>query len=291
VASTQKVKENPNAMVESCPVGVGVVTLTAGPLRVDTRKNLEVEWNHSAESTNKDWIGLYKIGSDHTNYTTYEMVKGGKRTGSLSFVAPDEYGLYEFRYISNNYQLFGTSNKIRVGPSFQLNKTVLAERQVQIEVQKLEGSDPIDYAWIAVYPSKSSTYLEYQWAKESRFTFNLPKAGLYQFKLFGMKSLHSLAATIDHTVQGSDSLKLKFTDNSTFIEFDLTTVDVNCDKVWVGLYLQNETDQKQWRFCKWLYENKGTVTLRRPTVGGSYEARLFAYGTHDVVVKSSPCSL
>jgi len=44
-----------------------------------------------------DWVGLYRLGADNTDYLAYRYLSG--LTGTTTFIAPTEPGQYEFRYL------------------------------------------------------------------------------------------------------------------------------------------------------------------------------------------------
>lgn len=270
-----------------------VVSLVATPKRVNTGAPIQVSWKHTAQPTSSDYVRIYQQGAPNSSYwsnTQYFMIPGtGKREGVLSFDAPQSFGLYEMRYISPNksgLQLFGTSNLIRVGPEFELTVKPVDQHQVTISIKKTEGEGAPN-AWIAVYPARSPNYLEYQWVpKDMDHTFKLPKAGLYLFKLFADKGVDSLVATTEYKVDGDDMLKLDITDNATMIEYKLSTLDAS-DNVWVGLYLTSEQDQRRSTMYKWIKDTAGAIKMNKPRYPGTYELRLFAYGTHNVLMTSN----
>jgi hypothetical protein len=55
-----------------------VVKLKISPERVDFGKAINVEWEHSAEPTVRDWIALYAEGKSGREYVTFEWVSQRK---------------------------------------------------------------------------------------------------------------------------------------------------------------------------------------------------------------------
>lgn len=64
-------------------VDTDVVKLVLSPTRVDCGKAINVEWQHSAEPTSRDWIALYLEGKSGKEYVTYEWVSQRKGTSWL----------------------------------------------------------------------------------------------------------------------------------------------------------------------------------------------------------------
>jgi len=285
-------KPNPNqGMIDTTPPQPdAVVVLSASPERSNAgSSSFEVKWKHSAEPTSKDWIGMYRPGAPNNSYITYQTVSAsGRREGTLSFPPTWVLGDFEFRYMSNNYQLFGTTGLVRVGPTFQLTPVVKQERTVEIQIKKTAG-DSAPNAWIGLYHGNVSSYLHYEWVPkdEMSITFQLPpkKTGLWRFKLFGAKTEDTQIAECTYKIEGDDTLSLRFTDNATVISYNLNTVDHSSDRVWVGLY-QKDAENRKWKFTQWIYSSEGSCTINKRPPAGVYQARLFARGTLDVLAQS-----
>jgi len=49
-----------------------------------------------APGNNNDWIGIFKADAGDRSYITYQYL-GGRKSGTLTFAAPEEVGKYNFR--------------------------------------------------------------------------------------------------------------------------------------------------------------------------------------------------
>jgi len=91
------------------------------------------------------------------------------------------------------------------------------------------------------------------------------------------------------TVKGSDSLSLKINKetNKAIVEYSVTTVDPAKDSVWVGIFHTNQTDSHYYRRYKYITNHEGSFEVKAMQTAGTYEARLFACGTYDVLATST----
>jgi len=277
------------------------VKLTLDKTRVESGATVTVTWEHSAEPTKADWVALYKVDATNKYYISsmWEKIEGSadKRFGSISFTVPANFGMCEFRYICPSardaYQVFGVSNPFRIGPSFVLQKEVISDTEIKVTVKK-EAGEAHPYGWIALFPSTSTSYLKpwHYLTQDTTIHFTIPKkSGLYFVKAFAAKAADSLAGVLEHRVAGTDVLQFRPTDNSVNISYDLSSVDVATDNVWVGLYPITETSNDKWKQFTWLRSNKGECTMKRPrNPSGQYELRLFAFGSMVTLTKSNTAS-
>jgi len=83
------------------PPGTAVTaSLTARPTVVAPRGQLQVDWAISGPGFD-DWIGLFRVGDANLAYLDYQYTTG-RTTGTQTWVAPSQPGLYEFRYLPND---------------------------------------------------------------------------------------------------------------------------------------------------------------------------------------------
>jgi WD40 repeat protein len=90
--------------------------LIASPASSSPREIIRLKYSN-ASGNRGDWIALYPIGETSENYDKrYEEYLYGKVSGELSFIAPEEEGLYQFRLFADwpNYDAIAISNSIRV---------------------------------------------------------------------------------------------------------------------------------------------------------------------------------
>jgi len=307
----QRASDNPVVELESVPVKLvrsregpvqdstlhqgldrdSVIKLVATPAQVDYDGTITLLWEHTAEPTVSDWIGFYTDGASPKDYLTYEWV--GTKRGTTNFKAPAISGNYIFRYFVNkSYVCWGSSNLVAVGPSFELIPSVLNAIEVKITVKQLSGQ-PCPNAWVAMYePDKDNkSYYTYSYlGTNSELTFKIPKVGIWEFRLFPQKS-YNTAATCKVDLNGNDKIDLSIVNNQAVISYKVVTVDPYYDNVWIGIFNQNETDNKQWRRYKYVYSSEGQLFVKAMQTQGTYEARLFARGSSTVLCRSNTVTI
>jgi len=84
----------------SVTVNQQLLTLTATS-PVTTGGNITVTWSGASITTPGDWIGLYLVGAPDNPEISWQYT-GGLAAGSLTFVAPNSPGTYDFRYFPND---------------------------------------------------------------------------------------------------------------------------------------------------------------------------------------------
>jgi hypothetical protein len=73
------------------------VSLTVTPGLVTPGGQLQVSWTAPGEFG--DWIGLFIVGASNFDYLDYQYTSGAT-SGTQTWTAPVEPGLYEFRYFT-----------------------------------------------------------------------------------------------------------------------------------------------------------------------------------------------
>jgi hypothetical protein len=268
-----------------------IIKLVVSPPQVDFGDLITLEWEHSEMPSVSDWIGLYFDTAESKEYLTYEWVTAKK--GKITMKAPMIPGIYSFRYFVNKtYVSWGKSNPVKVGPTFQLTPTVVSPTEVKIKVDQLSGH-PCPNAWLAMYePEKDnkSYYTYFYLGVSSELRFKIPKVGVWEFRLFPQKTYYP-AETCRVNLNGNDSLSLEIVNNQAVIKYNLMTVDPYCDNVWIGIFNQDETDNRQWRRYKYVSESSSTVSVKAMQTPGTYEARLFACKSTNVLCRSNPVTI
>jgi len=274
-----------------------VIKLVAGPDQVDYEGTITLIWEHTNEPTVSDWIGFYSEIASPKDYLTYEWIVTPKspaaKKGTLTFKAPTISGNYIFRYFVNkSYTCWGSSNIVKVGPSYDLTPTVIDANEVKITVKLLRGQ-PSPNAWVAMYePDKDNkNYYTYSYlGTNSELSFKIPKVGIWEFRLFPQKAYYP-ASSCRVDLNGSDKIELSIVNNQAVISYKVVTVDHYYDNVWIGIFNQNETDNKQWRRYKYVNSSEGKLFVKAMQTPGTYEARLFANGTPTVLCRSNTVTI
>eukprot|EP01127_Copromyxa_protea_P012657 TRINITY_DN3318_c0_g1_i1.p1 TRINITY_DN3318_c0_g1~~TRINITY_DN3318_c0_g1_i1.p1 ORF type:complete len:720 (-),score=194.55 TRINITY_DN3318_c0_g1_i1:72-2195(-) len=291
---SQKEEHKPDPVSDVEPVNKpdsDIVKLKLSPERVDFGKALNVEWEHSAEPTVRDWIALYADGKSGRDYVTYEWVS--QRKGAISFSAPHTYGNYHVCYFTNgSYETYGVSNSVAVGPLYDF-RAELNGNDIVVNVEPQTGT-PCAQAWVAMYSSNSSglgDYYTYQWVGDNKkLTFQVPKTASWNFKLFPHKTLNPVASC-DVEVKGENKLSVSVEGNLIHVNYSVATLDPSRDKIWIGIYFCEEGNQRQFRRRKVIGEKEGIWTCKKMIHKGIYEARLFACGTYEVRERSAAINI
>jgi len=283
--------ESPKGTLESTLA----VQLTATPVYPDIGNVITVQYEITNGQTSPyDWVGLYPIDSPNKNYTTYQWTGRDKTKGSLTFAAPSPYGDYQFRYFpGSTYQHAAMSNVIKVGPQIllQAHFDSLAPNKLCVRWNKLSGNE-YSRAWIGLYEktqADSKQYLTWEYANKpsNELIFDVPiKPQQYQFRFFANSYLDVVRSNVV-VVEGEDTLSAELKDNTVTVKPHIVTVDPHYDSAWVGLYFVSETNNRQWRRYKYVYDRNTQIEFKAPKTPGEYEARLFVNKTYDLLLKSN----
>eukprot|EP01097_Dermamoeba_algensis_P008103 TRINITY_DN526_c0_g1_i1.p1 TRINITY_DN526_c0_g1~~TRINITY_DN526_c0_g1_i1.p1 ORF type:complete len:379 (-),score=99.97 TRINITY_DN526_c0_g1_i1:131-1267(-) len=319
VESTQKDqnrKQDPFPMnagnTETILKGVGV-RLTAQPSEVDCGGVIKVNWTvdeppagskffvHTPSTS--DWIAMYTKGADFKNYETWEWLPVVAKSGTINFTAPTKVGELTFKYYSQkSFNLCAVSNTIALGPRFDMTLTPIVgsdKRTHQLSVKQLFGGS-YPNAWVALYEKrairkKDSQYYTWQWVSaghpstndvnEKNLSFDIPKAGQWEFRLFlqrlpfwGEEESSAAIQSVSLLIEGDDRLVFTVQPelNQVTVEYSISVADPKTDSVWIGIYHANQMDNRQHRRYKFISDQKGKITFKKLQHAGLYEARLFA---------------
>ncbi|PRP85070.1 hypothetical protein PROFUN_07254 [Planoprotostelium fungivorum] len=294
-------KEFPSAPANSDKPAEGAsalsVRLTVTPANPDVGNVITVEWNITSEnfSTNHDWIGLYQLNQPNKKYETYQWVGRDKKSGSLTYYAPKIYGQYEFRYFFNNsYVHVEKSIPVTVGPQMEV-KAVLDETvgKIRVEWTKISGNE-YSSAWVGLYDKSQGDnrkYITWEYAKNGGLTFDAPiKPSLYEVRYF-TNSYHDISRSNAIHIQGEDRINVRVKEGRVHVDLNIVSVDPAYSNAWIGLYLSQQGDNRQWRRYKYIKDRSAGVSFGCPKTAGEYEARVFANKTYDLLLKSSTFNL
>ncbi len=189
------------------PVSGPVVRVGAGV--VAPGESLEVSFAGSREQV-RAWIGLFRQGASDRQYSLWQYTESGS-SGSLTFVAPAEPGVYEFRmFEGSGYDLLAVSTpfEVRVGaaqpqpvatPSLSVSVAVVAAgSQVEVAFSGMPGNDT---DWVGLYRMDADDRQHLRWlytrgAVNGILTFQGPSdAGRYEFRAFELNGYTRLAVS------------------------------------------------------------------------------------------------
>jgi len=268
------------------------VELTAQPQLVDTGNTINVEWAiASGLSSNRDWIGLFALDKANKEYVTYQWTGKQLAKGTLSFSAP-AMGEYEFRYFPNgSYQHISRSNKVRVGPQFEITAVLDKENKKLIAKWKQISGNVYPKAWIGLYEksqTNNNNFISYQNVnKNSDVAFAAPfKPREYEFRFF-TNSYVDIARSNAVLIEGQDSMTATYNSGNLTVKLNLVSVDPYYESAWVGVYFTHEKDNRQWRRYKYIASRTDDVQFNGPKTPGEYEVRMFANKTYDLLLKSN----
>eukprot|EP01118_Nematostelium_gracile_P013362 TRINITY_DN502_c0_g1_i1.p1 TRINITY_DN502_c0_g1~~TRINITY_DN502_c0_g1_i1.p1 ORF type:complete len:669 (-),score=243.04 TRINITY_DN502_c0_g1_i1:82-2088(-) len=288
-----QIKPSDSTMEEKPQEGQFVVKLNT-PEVADIGNTIVVDWEMTiGQSTPNDWIGFYAVDQPNKSYITYQWrgnVEGNK--GSVSFVAPNYYGTFEFRYFVNkSYQHTAISNRIVVKPRVELQATVdESKNTILVDWNQLTGNK-YPRAWIGFYSKSQENnkqFLTWEYAAQPQVSFTKPvKPGQYEFRFF-TNSFEDVARSNTITVEGEDSLKATYENGVLTVDAHIVSADPASDGVWLGVFFTSEKDNRQWRRYKFVTIRDGNIEFKSPPkTHGEYEVRLFANKTYDLLAKSN----
>jgi len=271
------------------------VVLNATPSVVDVGSVVTIKWEVlSGSSTNYDWIGYYSIDQPNRSYITYEWRGNEEHTGTVSFTVKN-YGDFEFRYFPTNssYQHAAISNRVHVGPEFELSATYKKETNKFVGKWAQKSGNSYPSAWVGLYEksqTNSKQYLAWEYAygkPNNEILFDSPvKPGEYEMRFFPYSYVDIVRSNCLR-VEGEDTLVATPTATGVSVKTHIVSVNPAYETAWIGVYFTSETDNRQWRRYKYISERNQEVEFRGPRTTGEYEVRLFANKTYDLVKKSN----
>lgn len=95
-------------------------TVNATPGSVAAGQSINVNWSAPQGHSTSDWVGLYTVGADDSNYASQQLIASSATTGVLTFAAPAAAGQYEFRYFLSDNTKVATSGTVTASAT-QLN--------------------------------------------------------------------------------------------------------------------------------------------------------------------------
>lgn len=303
----EEVKESPvdDSLKESISaVSKANFELKPSADRVEAGDTITVTWTSEDDKpiNSTDWVGLIAAGSPlSAKPDQWYWVPNTNKQGALVFNTPAVFGQYEFRfYVNRSYNTCAVSKPFFVGPNIKLNAVETATdnkfpRQVTVSYEKLWGKERTS-SWVAMYPkSQKDNYYwtSYQWiAKDQKVTFDVPKAGEWEFRFFPERSKPFVdVARASLVVQGNDKLELTHQreQNQITVKCNIETVDPAAENAWIGIYRVTEENQRQYRRYKYITTRDATLTFKALQHSGTYEARLYVADL--IVARSNPIEI
>jgi len=154
-------------------------------------------------------------------------------------------GEYEFRYFPNgSYQHISRSNKIRVGPQFEVVAVLDKANNKMIAKWKQISGNSYPKAWIGLYEksqTNNNNFMSYQTVgKSSEVAFPAPfKPREYEFRLFA-NSYVDIVRSNAILIEGSDSITATYNNGNLTVKLNVVSVDPYYESAWLGVYFTHE---------------------------------------------------
>jgi hypothetical protein len=280
-----------SSVIDRCKIRVS-------PSRPDLGQDITVSWTEYDSPAESDWISM---NDAHTGEKlSWSWVGEASRDGKVTFKA-QTLGEVVFCYVNKSKHIMAKSAPIFIGPEFEFKTEKIGEMKYALKFQQISGIQHAN-AWVGLYQKGASNenYYSYQWVANAvnlSLIFDIPKTGHWELRLFPLRNLigkYIHVGSTSITIEGNDKLQLIIPEKEEIatIHYALSSVDTERDSVWIGLYLIQEIDNKQYRRYKKIKGpnteySKGTITFKKPIHSGVYEARLFAFGSLDIILKSN----
>ena len=272
-------------------------TISASPIEATPGDEITVIYS-GAPGFDTDWIAIYRTdAAARDRYGEWYYLRG-KKSGTLTFTAPQEVGEYEFRMFENfggggGYNDIARSNIVSVGPMGP-QSTISAspiEATPGDEITAIySGAPGFDTDWIAIYRTGAANerYGEWYYLRGERngtLIFTAPReAGEYEFRMFGnwgggggyndiaRSNIVSVGPMGPQSTISASPIEATPGDEITVIYSGAPGFDTD----WIAIYRTDAAARD--RYGEWYYlrgERNGTLTFTAPQEIGEYEFRMF----------------
>ena len=265
-------------------------TLEIADNTIELGQSVTVNWDTSASSITRDWVGLFVTGAGDRSYLDWEYTT--TKSGDFT-VTPTTPGRYEFRYFLNNgYERVAQSATVTVTPpptqvrDYRLeiaDRTVATNEPIILSIKA--GGTSITRDWVGLYRTSASDRQFIEWktvpGRNSNLTFAIDTPGTYEFRYFLNNGYERVATSETITVEQPDEETLTYQ-----LEIDQTKVDRG-ERVtlswntnsrdnardWIGLYRVGSSPNS---YLDWAYVSgrAGTIDADTNRVG-TYEFRYY----------------
>lgn len=243
----------------------------------------------------RDWVGMYRVGAGEREYLAWQWTDG-RASGALTFEAPVEAGVYEFRLFDRGaFERVATSAtfEVRAGPASGSEGPTLRTPSAVVPpgsevVATFAGTPGNARDWVGLFRTDADDrrWIAFQYtggAIAGDLRFAAPaETGSYEFRLFANDGWNLLAvggafevrppAPIAPTRPQMTLARATFAPGeSILVEF--AAAPRNRD--WIGLYRVGTDDLQH---ITWQGTNDvelGSLTFVAPTEPGAYEFRMF----------------
>lgn len=280
-------------------------SLSASPAVVYFKPNQVITVTFSgAPGNNNDWIGIFKAEAGERSYISYQYLSG-KKSGSLSFAAPEEVGKYVFRMWEAEWtRMIGVSNQVSVQyPAVSLQCDVSSQYIGMNKKLRVSYSNAPGYNndWIGLFKvggAQKDYFGGYQYLQgrtSGTLEFAAPETpGNYEFRFWTRENTAHLATskpinidwgpiTLVPTVQPADAKGVV----KVSVQFS-GAPGYNND--WIGLFKVGSAERAYTSYQYLQAKTSGTLIFECPNDGSQYEFRMWANEWTKLLGKSSAFS-
>ena len=258
-------------------------SLSASPNNIEIGPNNKITVTYSGAPGNLyDSIAMYKVGE--TKYLTYQWLST-RKSGTVTFDAPQEPGNYEFQMWENNWKKkLATSNKITIDwGKVTLSQLITAHiigpnKKINISYSNAPG---YLYDSIAMYKVGETKALTYQWLStktSGTLEFTIPEEpGKYEFQMWTNNWKKHLSTSTSFTVEwGPISMKVSIGSPDTQGKRKLS-IEYNGAPGYLHDSISlNKVGETKYLTYQWLStKTSGIVELICPNDTDSYEIQLW----------------
>jgi hypothetical protein len=273
-----------------------------------------------------DWIGLFNAASGATQYLQWQYLNGsnsppatGLADATVSFTMPAVEGSYDLRlFAGGTFNVVAASEPITVAaPGISLDTTTVAAGATLTVT--IVGAPGFIADWVGVFDASapSSRYIEWQYMNASKVKpgnaiKNAPLAfiapptpGVYNVRLFAGPTNVLVATSAAFTVTAGTNgtppaISVSANRASTGATITATVANGPSKPTdWIGLF---DVEGNASSYLAWSYLNGSTtppaagladasVRFILPIKAGTYNVRLFAGGTYDLLAVSEPITV
>jgi hypothetical protein len=274
-------------------------SLSASPGKIFIAPGQKITVTFSgAPGNSTDIIRFYQI-SPTEKELAYQWC-GSKKSGSLSFNAPEEPGTYEFRmFASNKGNPIARSNRITaewkpVKLSHSIGTHYIGpSKKIEVNFTDAPGYSTDIVRFYQISPTEKE--LAYQWCgskKSGSLSFNAPEEpGTYEFRMFARNDMKVMLGkstsfkTEWKSVKLNHSIGTHYIGPSKKVVVNFTDAPGYSTDI-IRLY-QISPSEKELAYLWCGTKNNGSLSFNAPEEPGTYEFRMFARNDMKIMLAKS----
>ena len=250
-------------------------------------KKITVNFSGAPGNAN-DWVGIFKVGADTRSYISYQYLQS-KKSGTLTFNAPEEVGKYEFRMWEKEWtRQIAVSNQVsivyppaKLSPGVQ-KMNIGPGKKISVSFEQAPGyaNDWIGLFKVGAAEKSYITYLYLQGKTSGSLEFAAPEEpGSYEFRMWGREYTKHLTTSAPFTVQwGPVSIKVTVSSPDAQGKRKLTVQYSGAPGYandWIGLFYAGAAEKSYITYQYLQSKTSGTLEFACPDDAKSYEFRMW----------------